>query len=152
MAIIAEPYSLKFKLLYRSFKDATLRWYTGFSCSSINNDHELVKKLVHCFAVSHHRKVFPTTLFNIRQGPSKSLRDSLAHFNKATIKVVSPNQEIFLRVFKNGFKEIHFKDSLAQKPALPLKEVVSIEEYYIKGKERNTKNKAHSVTQRVPNV
>lgn len=152
MAIIGAPYSLKFKLLSRSFKDAALRWYTCLSRSSINNDQELVKKLVHHFAASHHRKMYPTTLFNIRQGPSKSLRDSLAHFNEATIKVVSPNQEIFFRVFKNGFKERHFKESLAQKLALPLKEVVSIKEYYIKGKERNTKNKAHSVTQCVPNV
>jgi len=53
----------------------------------------MTKKLIHQFSASHHRKVSTTSLFNVCQEQTKSLRSYLARYNDATIKVVHPNQE-----------------------------------------------------------
>lgn len=107
-------------------------------------------KLVHQFTASCHRKMFITSLFNIYKSPSESLRDYLSHFNKATIKVVPPNQEILMGAFQNGLKLDHFNESLTQNPMLPLADVVSRVGCYIKGKESNAEKKARNVKNRVP--
>lgn len=102
--IIGASDSLKCKLLSDTYVDAAQRWYMGLPRSSITNYQELARKLVHQFAVSRHRKMSTTKLFNIRQGPLESLRDYLAHSNEATMKVVPPNQEMFMGVFHSGVK------------------------------------------------
>lgn len=78
-----------------------------------------------------------TSVFNIRQGPLESLRNYLARFYKAIIKIVTPNQEMQVGAFQNGLKEGHFNESLNHNLALSLEEVVTKVECYIKGKEIN---------------
>jgi len=53
----------------------------------------------------------------VRQDPNESLRRYLARYNDATIKVVHPNQELFIGAFQNRLKAGPFNESLAQKPA-----------------------------------
>jgi len=62
----------------------------------------MVRKLTQQFSASRHRKVSSTSLFNVRQGQSESLREYLARFNDSTIKVSNPNQEVFVGAFQNG--------------------------------------------------
>lgn len=71
----------------------------GLSYLPVTNYQDLVKKLAHQFAASKHRKMSTTNLFNILQGPSKSLRASLVYFDEVTIKVVHSNYEMFIEVF-----------------------------------------------------
>jgi hypothetical protein len=61
--------------------------------------------------------VTATGLFIIRQSYAETLREYLARFSEATIKVSNPNQEMFVSAFHNGLKVGHFNESLAQKPA-----------------------------------
>lgn len=100
MVIIWAAYSLKCKLLSRTFKDVDLIWYMGLLYAFINNNKEILRKLVHQFAASCHRNVSTTNLFNILQGPTESLKDYLTRFNETTIKVVAFNQKMFMGVFK----------------------------------------------------
>lgn len=44
---------------------------------------------------------------------------------------------MFAGAFQNGLKLDHFNELLAQKPTTNMKEVMKIEESYIKGEERN---------------
>lgn len=141
MAIIGAPDSLKCKLLSGTFREATLRWYMGLPRATINNYQELVRKLVHQFNASLHQKMSITIMFNICQGPLESLRDNLTRFNKAIIKVIPLNKDMFFRAFQNGLKKGHFNESLAQNPTLMLAKVVPKTNCYIKGKERNAKKK-----------
>lgn len=46
--------------------------------------------------------MYTTSLFNIRQGPSESLKEYLTHFNEVTITVVHPNQEMLVGAFQNA--------------------------------------------------
>ncbi|GAU47561.1 hypothetical protein TSUD_404080 [Trifolium subterraneum] len=52
---------------------------------------------------------------------------------EATVTVSNPNQEMFVAAFHNGLKAGHFNESLAQKPATSMQEVVKRASCYIKG-------------------
>lgn len=78
MDIFEAPDSLKCKMMSEAFKDATLRWHMDFSRASITSYQELVGKLLHQFAANRHKKMLTTSMFKIRHGPSKCLRDYLA--------------------------------------------------------------------------
>lgn len=90
------------------------------------------------------------SLINIRQGPSKSLRDYLTRFNESTTRVFAVNQEMSVGAFQNGPKVGYFNESLAQNSSLTLDEVVTGAECYIKGEESNVKNKACDAKEHVP--
>lgn len=124
----------------------------GLPHAFINIYQELQKKLVHQFSTNRHRKMSTTSLFNICQGPSESLRDYLVRFNENTIRVIPPNQEMFTGVFHSGLNEGYFNESPAKKSSLLLAEVLTRAECYIKGKGSHAKNKAHNVNEHVPNV
>lgn len=103
--IIWAPDSLKCKLLLNTFRDTTLKWYIGLPRFSINSYQNLVKKVVHHIVARKHRKMVATNLFNIRQSLPKYLREYFALFNEVTIKVIHPNQEMFIGAFQNGLVE-----------------------------------------------
>jgi len=72
-------------------------------------------------------------MLNVRQGMNEYLRKYLARSNDATIKVTNPNQELFVGAFQHGQKPRQFNESLAQKPAEYMEEIMSRAECYIKG-------------------
>jgi len=98
----------------------------------------MIRKLIHQFSASHHRKVSTTSLFNVCQEHNESLRSYLACYNDATVKIVHPNQELFVGAFQSGLRAGPFIESLAQKPADFMDEIMSSVECYIKGEESNT--------------
>lgn len=99
MAIVGAPDSLKCKLLAGTFSDAALCWYMNLPRFSILIYQDMTRKLIQQFSASRHRKVPATTLFNVRQGHNESLREYLAKFNDTTIKVINPNQKVFVGAF-----------------------------------------------------
>ncbi|GAU31520.1 hypothetical protein TSUD_332960 [Trifolium subterraneum] len=136
-AIIGAEEHLRCKLLSSTFKDAALRWYMNLPRNSISSCSDFHKKFVRQFAGSKHIQVTATSLFSIRQGASETLREYFARFSEATIKVSNPNQEMFVAAFQNGLKAGHFNESLAQKPAKSMQEIMKRAECYIKGEESN---------------
>ncbi|CAJ2642757.1 uncharacterized protein LOC123899916 [Trifolium pratense] len=141
-AIIGADEHLKCKLLSGTFKDAALRWYMNLPKNSITGYVDFHKKLLHQFAGSKYIQVTATTLFGLRQGHKESLREYLARFSEATIKVSNPNQEMFVAAFHNGLKAGQFNESLAQKPAITMQEVMKRAECYIKGEESNAEKRS----------
>lgn len=69
-------------------------------------------------------KLTATNMFNNHQGSSESMRDYVARLNEATIKVVHPNQEMHILEFWNMLMARYFNESLAQRSAVFLDEVV----------------------------
>lgn len=90
-------------------------------------------------------KMSTTCMFNIRQGPSELFREYLARLNEVTIRVVPPNQEMFVGVFQNDLKAGNFNEYLSQRPTSSLVEVVKWVECYIKGEGSNVEKKAWDV-------
>lgn len=91
-------------------------------------------------------------LFNIRHGPSKSLRGYITHFNEATINFVRPNQETFMGAFQNRLKTGHSNASFAQNPTLMLVEIVARAACYINGEETNAEKKDRDAKECIPGV
>jgi len=142
------PDSLKCKLLAGTLIDVALRWYMNQPRFSIVSYQDMTKKLIHQFSASRHSKVSTTSLFNVWQEQNESLRSYLARYNDATIKVVNPNQELFVGAFQNGLRAGPFNESLAQKPTNSMEEIKSRAECYIKGEESNAEKKARDAKER----
>jgi hypothetical protein len=116
--------------------------------NSVTGYADFHRKFVHQFAGSKHVQVTATNMFALRQGNSETLREYLARFSEATIKVSNPNQEMFVAAFHNGFKAGHFNESLAQKPAETMQEVMKRAECYIKGEESNAEKRSRDSRER----
>ncbi|GAU30847.1 hypothetical protein TSUD_365550 [Trifolium subterraneum] len=138
----------KCKILSSTFKDAALRWYMNLPRNSIGSYTDFHKKFIHQFAGSKHVQVTATSLFGTRQGHNDNLREYLARFNEATIQISNPNQEMFVAAVLNGLKAGHFNESLAQKPASTMQEVMKSAECYIKGEERNAEKRSRDSRQK----
>jgi hypothetical protein len=106
------------------------------------------RKFVHQFAGSKHMQVTATNMFALRQGHAETLREYLARFSEATINVSNPNQEMFVASFHSGLKVGHFNESLAQKPAETMQEVMKRAECYIKGEESNAEKRSRDSRER----
>jgi hypothetical protein len=151
MAVVRAPDSLKCKLLAGTFTDAALRWYMNLPRFSIFSYQDMTRKLIQQFSASRHRKVPAISLFNVRQGHNESLRDYLARFNDTTIKVINPNQEVFVGAFQNGLRAGQLNESLAQKSADSMEEIIARADCYIKGEESNAEKKARDAKERANN-
>jgi hypothetical protein len=149
-AIIGATYHLKCKLLSGTLKEAPLRWYMNLPKNSIESWLDFQRKFIQQFFGSKHIKVTATSLFATRQNHAETLREYLARFSEATIKVSNPNQEMFVSVFHNGLKAGHFNESLAQKPATSMQKIIKRAECYIKGEESNAKKRSRDVRERDP--
>jgi hypothetical protein len=86
-SIIRAEEHLKCKLLSSTFTDAALRWYMNLPNNSVTGYADFHRKFVHQFASSKHVQVTTTNMFALRQGNSETLREYLARFSEATIKV-----------------------------------------------------------------
>jgi hypothetical protein len=151
MAVVGAPDSLKCKLLAGTLSDAALWWYMNLPRFSIISYQDMTRKLIQQLSASRHRKVPATSLFNVRQGHNESLKDYLARFNDITIKVINPNQEVFVGAFQNGLRAGQFNKSLAQKPADSMEEIIARADCYINGEESNAEKKARDAKERAFN-
>ncbi|WJX58397.1 hypothetical protein P8452_43858 [Trifolium repens] len=149
-AIIGAADHLKCKLLSGTLKEAALRWYMNLPRNSITDWSDFQRKFIQQFSGSKHIKVTATSLFTIRQNHTETLREYLARFCEATIKVSNPNQEMFVAAFHNGLKAGHFNESLAQKPATTMQEVIKRAECYIKGEESNAEKRSRDAREKEP--
>ncbi|GAU24687.1 hypothetical protein TSUD_322950 [Trifolium subterraneum] len=147
-AIIGGPEHLRCKLLSGTFKDAALRWYMNLPKNSIENYVDFHKKFIHQFSRTKHIKVTATSLFTIRQNNAETLREYLAKFSEATIKVSNPNQEMFVTAFHNGLKAGHFNESLTKKTCFFNARSDIRASCYIKGKERNAEKRSRDAKEK----
>ncbi|KAK2368694.1 hypothetical protein QL285_081871 [Trifolium repens] len=149
-AIIGAADHLKCKLLSGTLKEAALRWYMNLPKNSIESWLDFQRKFIQQFSGSKDIKVTATSLFATRQSHAETLRDYLRRFCEATIKVSNPNQEMFVSAFHNGLKVGHFNESLAQKPATSMQEIIKRAECYIKGDESNAEKRSRDAKEREP--
>jgi hypothetical protein len=149
-AIIGAADHLKCKLLSGTLKEAALRWYINLPKNSIESWLDFQRKFIQQFSGSNHIKVTSTSIFATRQNHAETLREYLARFSEATIKVSNLNQEMFVSAFHNGLKAGHFNESLTQKPATSMQEIIKRVECYIKGEESNAEKRSRDAKERDP--
>ncbi|KAK2427055.1 hypothetical protein QL285_025661 [Trifolium repens] len=149
-AIIGVADHLKCKLLSGTLKEAALRWYMNLPKNSIEDWTDFQRKFIQQFSGLKHIKVTATSLFIIRQNHAETLREYLARFCEATIKVSNPNQDMYVAAFLNGLKVGHFNESLAQKPATTMQKIIKRAECYIKGEKSNAEKRSRDARERKP--
>jgi hypothetical protein len=149
-AIIGVADHLKCKLLSGTLKEAALRWYMNLPKNSIESWIDFQRKFIQQFSGSKHIKVTATSLFATRQSHAETLREYLRRFCEATIKVSNPNQKMFVSAFHNGLKAGHFNESLTQKPATSMQEIIKRVECYIKGEESNAEKRSRDAREKEP--
>lgn len=69
------------------------------------------------------------------------MREYLAWFSKTTIKVVHPNQKMFMGAFQNRLRFRDFNESFTYRSPISMAEVMTHVEFYIKGKESNVEKR-----------
>jgi hypothetical protein len=151
IVVVGAPDSLKCKLLASTLSDVALQWYMNLPRFSIISYQDMTRKLIQQFSAGRHRKVPATSLFNVCLGHNESLRDYLTRFNDTTIKVINRNQEVFVGAFQNGLRAGQFNESLAQKTADSMEEIIARADCYIKGEESNVERKARDAKDRTSN-
>ncbi|XP_050895535.1 uncharacterized protein LOC127102173 [Lathyrus oleraceus] len=149
MEIIGDSDSLKCKFMDDTFKEGALRWYMSLPRFSIVSYQDSTKMMVQDFSANKHRKVSTTSLFNVRQGHSESLREYLARFNEETIKVSHLNQEMFVWAFQHGLKVWQFNESSVQKSTSSMNDVITIEEFYIEWEESNMEKRYRDAKEKI---
>lgn len=77
ITIFGTSHYLNCKLMERTFKGVTLRWYMSLLRFSITCYQDLTRKMVQHFSTSKHMKVFTTSMFNVFQGPFEYLRENM---------------------------------------------------------------------------
>lgn len=73
----------------------------------------------------------------------------MVRFNEETIKVSDPNQEMFMGVFQNWLKAGHFNESLVQKQATSMEEVMSRAGCYFNNEESNMEKMSWDAKEKV---
>lgn len=75
MVIIRVTDSLNCMLVEETLKETTLRWYMSLLGFSIASYQDMKRKMIHHFSINKHKKVSTTSLFNVRQCYSETLRE-----------------------------------------------------------------------------
>lgn len=74
---------------------------------SIVNFDDLCTKFVAQIATNSEKSFMVADLFDVQLRTTESLKSYLTRFNSTTLKVVEPNEEIFIMAFKKG---LHTED------------------------------------------
>lgn len=118
MTNIGAKNSLMCKLLSGTLNEAALGWYMNLLMYYVTTYQDLHIKPIH--------RLLGITRVNVC-------------FNKSIIKVIKPNQEMFVGAFQNRLKSRHFNEFIIPKNALSMHEIMGRAECYLKCEKRNSK-------------
>ncbi|RDX68078.1 hypothetical protein CR513_52973, partial [Mucuna pruriens] len=108
---------LSCKLFPRTLRGVALQWIMNLPPRSIYTFNDLASMFLSQFAANKPKRLEVADLFDIRQAGGESLKNYMARFNDATVRVNDPDQKFFVKAFQKGLRVGPFSDALAlQKP------------------------------------
>ncbi|RDY13678.1 hypothetical protein CR513_01364, partial [Mucuna pruriens] len=109
---------LSCKLFLGTLRGVALQWLMNLPPRSIYTFNDLAGMFLSQFAANKTKRLEVADLFDIRQAGGESLKNYMARFNDAMIRVNDPDQKFFVKAFQKGLRVGPFSDALAlQKPA-----------------------------------
>ncbi|RDX69002.1 hypothetical protein CR513_51941, partial [Mucuna pruriens] len=87
------------------------------------------------FAANKVKRLEVADLFDIRQAEGESLKNYLARFNNATVRVDDPDQKFFVKAFSKGLRAGPFSDALALRKPVNMEEIRARAEKHVEMEE-----------------
>ncbi|RDX67750.1 hypothetical protein CR513_53333, partial [Mucuna pruriens] len=114
---------LSCKLFPGTLRGVSMQWMTTLPPRSIHTFNDLARLFLSQFAVNKAKKLEVADLFDIKQARGKSLKDYLARFNTAIVRVNDPDQKFFIKAFQKGLRAGPFSDVLALRRPTSMEEI-----------------------------
>ncbi|RDX66338.1 hypothetical protein CR513_54902, partial [Mucuna pruriens] len=114
---------LSCKLFPGTLRGVAMQWMTMLLPRSIQTFKDLAGSFVSQFAANKVKKLEVANLFDIRQTEGESLKNYLARFNNATVRVDDPDKKFFVKAFQKGLRAGPFSDTLALRKPVNMEEI-----------------------------
>ncbi|RDX86854.1 hypothetical protein CR513_31759, partial [Mucuna pruriens] len=114
---------LNCKLFPGTLRGVAMQWMATLPPRSIHTFSDLARLFLSQFAANKAKKIEVADLFDIKQARGESLKDYLARFNTATVRVNDPDQKIFVKAFQKGLCVGPFSDALALRRPASMEEI-----------------------------
>ncbi|RDX75753.1 hypothetical protein CR513_44334, partial [Mucuna pruriens] len=105
---------------------------------SIKTFGDLATSFASQFAANKTKLLEVVDLFDIKQRKGKTLKNYLACFNNASIRVNDPDHKFFVKAFQKGLRAGQFSNSLALRKPLIMEEIRAYAEKHIEVEEDQT--------------
>ncbi|RDX98500.1 hypothetical protein CR513_18558, partial [Mucuna pruriens] len=90
---------LSCKLFPGTLRGVALQWIMNLPPRSIYTFNDLASMFLSQFAANKPKRLEVADLFDIRQAEGESLKNYMARFNDATVRVNDPDQKFFVKAF-----------------------------------------------------
>ncbi|GAU41091.1 hypothetical protein TSUD_139940 [Trifolium subterraneum] len=127
--------ALSCKIFAGNLKDVAHKWIAGLPTRSVTSFEDLATRFVAQFAANSQKPFLVADLFDVRQRPTEPLKNYLARFNSATLKVTEPNEDIFVMAFEKGLSSGTFSEALTLRKANSMNEIQMRAEKHIEAEE-----------------
>ncbi|RDX93431.1 hypothetical protein CR513_24311, partial [Mucuna pruriens] len=113
-----------------TLRGVAMHWMTTLPTRSIRTFSDLVGLFLSQFVANKTKRMEVANLFVIKQSRGESLKNYLARFNNATVRVDDSDQKFFVKAFQKGLKVGPFSDALALQRLTSMEEIrVQVEKY-----------------------
>lgn len=100
------------KMVVGTLAEVALKRFKGLPECSVTNFEDIASRFVQQFSANKNAEVGLGGLFDVRQGPSDSLKNYLDRFNKTTVLVEVPDENFFVTAFIKGLRSSTFIEAL----------------------------------------
>ncbi|GAU47711.1 hypothetical protein TSUD_177160 [Trifolium subterraneum] len=104
--------ALSCKIFGGTLKDVAHKWIAGLPARSVTSFEDVATRFVAQFAANSEKSFLVVDLFDVQQRSTEPLKNDLARFNNATLKVTEPNEDIFVMAFEKGLSSRTFSEAL----------------------------------------
>ncbi|RDX97000.1 hypothetical protein CR513_20277, partial [Mucuna pruriens] len=126
---------LSCKLFPGTLRGVAMQWMATLPPRSIQTFKDLAGSFVSQFAANKVKKLEVANLFDIKQTEGESLKNYLARFNNATVRVDDPDQKFFVKAFQKGLRAGPFSDALALRKPVNMEEIRARAEKHVEMEE-----------------
>ncbi|RDX78624.1 hypothetical protein CR513_41076, partial [Mucuna pruriens] len=120
---------LSCKLFPGTLRGVAMQWMATLPARTIRTFNDLAS------TQQSEKKLEVANLFDVKQARGESLKNYLAHFNNATIRVNDPDQKFFVKAFQKGLRASPFSDSLALRRSVSMEEIRMRTEKHVEAEE-----------------
>ncbi|RDY06984.1 hypothetical protein CR513_08954, partial [Mucuna pruriens] len=126
---------LSCKLFPRTIRGVAMHWLATLPPQSIRTFSNLATSFASQFAANKTKCLEVADLFDIKQSKGETLKNYLARFNNAMVRVNDPDKKFFVKAFQKELRAGQFSNSLALRKSLTMEEIRAQAEKHIEVEE-----------------